>query len=362
MRQESISLPDDARIAIVRLSALGDVTLMLPTIHSILQRYPKAKITWIIGRSAYALLAGLPGVEFLVIDKPSSVGDYWRFRRQLDDREFDVLLAMQASLRANLLYPFIRAKRKIGYDSRRAKDGQRLFTNESIPFSPEHLLDSFFAFAKVIGVTEKLLRWEIPLDGTTQNWAASLLAKLPRPLLVVNPAASKPERTWRGERYIEVIRAAQQRWHAHVILTGGNSDFEKTIGATVQAAIGDNITNLIGQTSPKQLAALLKQSTCLLAPDTGPAHIATAMGTPVVSLFAVAPPQLSAPYLYQDLVVNRFPEAVRNFLKQDPATIAWGTRVHDPAAMDLISADDVMAKLSLVFEQQFPPTAKNPNV
>ena len=348
MRPESVSLPDNARIAIVRLSALGDVTLMLPTIHSILQRYPKAIITWIIGRSAYSLLAGLPGVEFIVIDKPNSISDYWRFRQQLHDREFDVLLAMQASLRANLLYPFIRAKRKIGYDNQRAKDGQRWFIDESIPFAPEHLLDSFFAFAKTIGVMEKVLRWEIPIDETTQNWATSLLTDLPRPLLVVNPAASKPERTWRSERYIEVIRAAQQRWHAHVILTGGNSDVEKTIGVTIQSAIGNNITNLIGQTSPKQLAALLQQCHCLLAPDTGPAHIANAMGTPVVSLFAVAPPQLSAPYLHQDLVVNRFPDAVRELLKQDPANITWGTRVHDSAAMDLISVDEVMGKLALV--------------
>ena len=351
MRLEPLSLPDGARIAIVRLSALGDVTLMLPTIHSILQRYPQAKITWIIGRSAYSLLAGLADIEFLVIDKPNSVGDYWRFRQRLKERRFDVLLAMQASLRANLLYPFIRAERKIGYDKQRARDGQRYFVNEAIPFAPEHLLDSFFAFAKAIGVTEKIMRWDVPIDAATQQWAQSLLANLPRPLLVVNPAASKPERTWRSERYIKVIRAAQQRWHAHVILTGGNSDFENSIGAAIQTAVGDGISNLIGQTSPKQLAAVLQKCTCVLAPDTGPAHIATAMGTPVVSLFAVAPPELSAPYLSQHLVINRFPDAVRELLRQDPNNIAWGTRVHDPAAMDLIAVDEVMAKLSLVFER-----------
>ena len=134
-------------------------------------------------------------------------------------------------------------------------------------------------------------------------------------------------------------------------MTGGNSDYEKQLGAAIQSAVGDHLTNLIGQTSPKQLAALLQQCNCLLATVTGPAHIATAMGAPVVSLFAFAPPQLSAPYLYQDLVVDRFPAAVRELLKQDPATIAWGTRVHDSAAMDLISVDEVMGKWAAVFDQ-----------
>ncbi|MDI1351165.1 MAG: glycosyltransferase family 9 protein, partial [bacterium] len=114
-------------ICIVRLSALGDVLMLVPLIRTLQAGLPQAKLTWIISRPAYDLVADMDGVEFLVIDKPKSLADFWHFKKQMRHRQFDVLLAPQASFRTNLLYPLIKAKRKIGYDAHRAKDGHRWF-------------------------------------------------------------------------------------------------------------------------------------------------------------------------------------------------------------------------------------------
>jgi heptosyltransferase I len=115
--------------------------------------------------------------------------------------------------------------------------------------------------------------------------------------------------------------------------------------------VSTGVTNLIGATSAYILAAVLARADCLLAPDTGPVHLAGAVGTPVVGLYAVAPPQLSGPYLYPDLVVNRYPEAVRTILGQDPKLVKWTTRVHRGEPMRLIEIADVLSKLAQVFEK-----------
>lgn len=125
---------------------------------------------------------------------------------------------------------------------------------------------------------------------------------------------------------------------------------EREFGRAVLRCIAKpaRVLDLIGQTTPRQLAAILARTKALVAPDTGPVHIATAMGTPVVGLYAVARPELTGPYNSQHLVVNRFPEAVRTILAKEVGEVSWKTRVKSPKAMELITVEDVMKKLELV--------------
>lgn len=341
-------LPTEPDIAIVRLSALGDVTLTIPLIRTLRAAYPRARLTWITSPLAFALLEGLPGVEFIVIDKPATLGDYRALARRLRGRRFDALLALQANFRVNLIYPLINAQIKLGFDLRRAREGQWLFTNQRIPFTAEHLLDSFLAFARALGAKHSLMIWDLPLGASDYAFADQQLSG-EEPFLAVNPAASKPERNWSVEGYAAVLRSAQARWNVSVVLTGGSNPDEIALGKRIAELLHGRVIDLIGKTTPKQLAAVLKHCDCLLAPDTGPAHIAVAVGTPVVGLYAVAPPELSGPCFYPDLVVNKYPQAVSTLLRRDPATVPWNTRVHDPRAMALIQPDDVLEKLELVF-------------
>jgi heptosyltransferase I len=332
-------------ICVVRLSALGDVLMLVPLIRTLQVNLPKTTITWIISPPAYDLVAGMDGVEFIVIDKPRTWMSYWQFKKTLNGRQFDVLLATQASMRANLLYPFILAKRKIGYDSLRAKDGHGWFINETIKPGHDHTLDGFLKFADVLGLSEKKIAWNLPITDADQCWACHYSAQ--KKILIVNPAASKPERSWLVERYIAVIKIAIKKWQLTVILTGGPSRYDRELADAIVKQVPVCI-DLVGKTKPKQLLALISQAQVLLCPDTGPAHMAAAVGTPVVALHAVTSANVSGPYLYRHLAVDCYSKAVINILKKDKRTNTWGTHAHGPKTMHLISVKAVLKKLRLV--------------
>ena len=331
-------------ILVVRLSAIGDCTLVLPVIRAILEQKPNAKVTWLIGRAAYSLLKDCrhPRLTLMAIDKPRSFKDYRTIKRRLDDH-YDVLLAMQASTRANLIYPLVKAERKIGFDKTRARELQWLFTNERIAFRLEHLHDSFCQFAKLLGVTTDNLDWGIETTESLQGIG------LPKQYLVINPAASKLERSWFAQHYAEIIDYCQNQFGLTTVLTGGTAQFELQLCEDIKNACRSEVIDLVGKTSLQQLAIVMELAQFCIAPDTGPAHIANAMGTAVIGLYAVAPSRLSGPYFSltqgQNLTIDKFNDAVKTFLCKNPDEIPWRTRVHNREAMALISVDEVKAKI-----------------
>lgn len=333
-------------ICIVRLSALGDVLMLVPLIRTLQTYLPDTRLTWVISRPAYDLVEGMDNVEFIVINKPNSLADYWRFKKQMRYRYFDVLLATQASFRANLLYPLIHASRKIGYDSVRAKDGHGWFVRESILPGNDHTLDGFLKFADVLGIEKKVIHWDLPIPENCREWALSYIPTAKKgPVVLINPAASKAERSWSVERYIEIIQYLQSRWLAEVILTGGPGTSDKVFGDEIAAAL--SVTNLIGKTKPKQLLALIAAADLVVCPDTGPSHMATAVSTPVVALHAVTGADVSGPYLYRHLAVDCYPEAVKTILNKTTETNLWGTHAHGREVMKLVTVSAVIAKLDM---------------
>ncbi|GGI83077.1 glycosyltransferase family 9 protein [Legionella impletisoli] len=334
-------------ICIVRLSALGDVLMLVPLVRTLQASIPQAKITWVISRPAYDLVAGISGVEFIVINKPNGVGDYWRFAKMMRRRHFDVLLAAQASLRANLLFPFVRAKRKIGYDKRRAKDGHQWFVNEQITPGQDHTLEGFLKFATQLGIIETQITWNLPIGEPELTWARTHLPDKNGPLVLLNPAASKPERSWVLERYIALIRYLKSQWQATVVLTGGPGQNDKELAEAIEASISVD-ANLVGKTRPKQLLAVIKHADLMICPDTGPSHMAAAVGTPVIALHAVTSSDVSGPYPYRHLAVDYYEEAVKNILKKSPETNIWGTHAHGQDTMSLIPLDAVMNRVQQV--------------
>ncbi len=338
-------------IGLVRLSAFGDVLLTVPAVRTLQANFPEAKITWIISPGAYPILEGLSGIDFVVVDKPRNLKTYIAAYKKLKSYKFDVLLCMQASFSANILFPLIKAKRRIGFDNARARDAHRLFVKEAVTAGRDHLLDAFMRFPEALGCKEKKYVWDLNIPQSDREWLAEQWAKDLSPqkkTLVVNPSCSKPERNWLKERYVQVIQAAKQRWDINILLTGGPGEGEKKLAAYIESEVGFPIVNWVGKTSPKQLAVTLEKADVLLAPDTGPLHLAGAMGTPVIGLYAVASSGLSGPYFSRDLAIDKFSEAVQTFLKKDPKKVPWKTRVHTQKAMTLITVDDVLDKLAKV--------------
>ena len=337
---------DVKSIGIVRLSALGDVVLLVPTVRILQRAWPNARITWITCGPASKILQGLSGVQLEVIDKPASPMDYWRLWRKFRVHRFDILLCMQASLRSNLIYPLIPAIRKIGFDNIRGRDGHRWFVKEQIEYKNEHLLEGFKSFAHYLGVSDEALQWYLPIGPKHDKFARDQL-KSGR-WIAINPCASKPERNWPIARFLQLIDKIKSNWDVDVVLTGGTNASEVAIAKNIE--INADILNLVGKTTPKQLAAVLARAEVLVAPDTGPVHIAVAQNIPVVGLYAVARPELSGPYGCMEFSVNCYPDAVRTYLHKEFAEAGWHERVHHKQAMSLITVDAVMEKLACLLD------------
>ena len=334
-------------ICIVRLSALGDALMLIPLIRTLQTHLPNASLTWIISRPAYDLVEGIEGIEFIVIDKPNGFKDYWRFKQQMRSCHYDVLIAAQACFRTNFMYPLIRATRKIGFNTLRAKDCHRWVINEAIKSEKDHTLECFLKFAEALGIEKKEIRWDLPILKAHHEWAFTHLPKTTAPIVLVNPAASKSERSWSVKRYIEVIQHLQLRWKAQVVLIGGPGVYDKILGDEIVREI-PALTNLIGKTVPKQLLAVISQADLLLCPDTGPSHMGAAVKTPVVALHAVTSSAVSGPYSYRHLAVDCYPEAVNKVLKKTIEANIWGAHAHGKDTMNLVSVAAVIERLDEV--------------
>jgi heptosyltransferase I len=112
-------------IAVLRMSALGDVVMTLPLLRTLQKAFPRTKIHWIVSRPFDTIVQGISGIELIVIDKPRGPLSYWRLFRQMQAYDFDWLLVPQASMRANLVTAVTRAKRKIGFGALHARELQR---------------------------------------------------------------------------------------------------------------------------------------------------------------------------------------------------------------------------------------------
>jgi heptosyltransferase I len=339
-------------ICVVRLSAIGDTCHALAVVRAIQDTWPETRVSWIIGKTEAALMADIPDVEFIIFDKSKGRAAYSDVRLQLRDRKFSVALCMHASMRANWLYRMLDTPLRIGFDYQRARDFQWLFTNRRIKAAPrQHALEAMLGFAQEIGVPERQLRWDIPLSKAHEAFADQYGAA-GKPLLLISPCSSQRARNfrnWSAENYAAAANYAQQKYQCKIILTGGNSSLEREYGTTISDLCGPDLENLTGKTSLKQLLALMNVSAAVLCPDSGPAHMATAVGVPVIGLYATSNPDRSGPYLSRELTVNCYPDAVGRYLGKKVSQLRWGERVRDPGAMGLIRLASVTQRIDKVF-------------
>lgn len=332
-------------ICIMRLSAIGDVTHVVPVINAIRRQYPQATITWIIGKLESRLLSELPGVKFIVFDKKGGFREVLKLKRILKHRRFDVLLHMQVAARSNLLSVLVKAPVRIGWDKPRWRDRHQWFINQSVEsVAEQHQVDAFLEFAKALDIPPEPPEWNLAISAENVDWASHTLGDGP-PILMISPCSSHPLRNWPADRYAEVADYAISKLGMRVVLTGGPSALELQTGQEIEFAMRNHAQNLIGEDTISQSVALLKQATVLLSPDSGPAHIASAIGTPVIGLYAATPSKRSGPYNSLDLCVDKYHEAALKFRRKEASALRWGQRIEYPGVMDLIETADVCEKL-----------------
>jgi heptosyltransferase I len=333
---------------------VGDVCHTLPVVRTIQSYWPDTKISWIIGKLEASLVQDIPGIDFIVFDKARGIKAYLDVREALRKRRFDALLHMQMSLRSSVVNRLVNTSIRIGFDRARAKDLQWLFNNAQIPAHREqHVMDSFFGFAEALGVNERILRWDIPISAADQQQVETLLPGN-EPTLVISPCSSMSYRNWLSEGYAAVSDYAVKQHGLRVVLTGGPSIVELEMGQDIETHCQAPIINLIGKTNLKQLLAILGKATVVLSPDSGPAHMATAVGTPVIGLYACTNPDRARPYFSGEWVIDKYHEAVRNKHGKNASQLPWGIRVRDPGTMERITMKDVTNKLDEFIQRGKP--------
>ena len=349
------------RICLLRLSALGDITHVLPTLRTLQHHWPETEITWIIGKTEYQLVRAIEGINFIIFDKAAGFSAYSKLKKDVRSHlgrdKFDVLLHMQLSIRASVASLAIPARIKLGFDKARAKDLQSIFCNRQI--QPEsirqHVLESFLEFPRYFGL-KPVMKWGLPVSADAIESVKSKInmagAAADRKLFVINPCAvakSKNWRNWTSEGYAAIADYVHTKHDMQVVLTGGFSSLEKD---TAEQIIGlckaAKPINLVATTSIDEMVATLSLANIVLAPDTGPVHIASALNTDTIGLYASTNPQRAGPYRHQQFVANRYPEALQQYHQQTVEQASWGKRIKTAECMKLITVNDVIEKIEII--------------
>jgi heptosyltransferase I len=334
-------------ICILRLSAIGDTCHIVPIIRTLQHVWPTTQLTWIIGKTEARLMKLIEGVELITVDKRAGLSGLRNLRERLRGRQFDVLLHMQLAIRASVMANQVSAPLKVGFDRARARELQWLFTNAQVaPHSREHVLDSFFGFVAALGVKERVLRWDVPLPADALAYAESLIPDS-RPTLVISACSSHPLRNWTPGAYAAVADYACREHGMRVILVGGPTRLERETGIAIESLVDakTKVINQVGKDTLPQLLALLSCSRVLLAPDSGPVHMATMVGTPVIGLYAATNPARSGPYLSRQWCVDAYAQAALRFCGKTPGGLPWTRKIEERGVMDLITVPQVTAKI-----------------
>lgn len=337
-------------ICILRLSAIGDVTHVLPVIATLQKAYPECKITWVVGKFEYKLLKGLKGVEFILFDKKIGRAGYKALKKEMTGRFFDVLLHMQYSFRANRAAWKIKAKTRIGFDKKRSRELHGLRLNKRIQaVEKQHVLDSFMEFVKALGVKELVYEWNITTSDDDEAFAKQFIVK-DKKNIIISPCSSKKSRNWSNENYAKAADYLIEKHNAHVILCGGPSEHEIQTAKEIEKLSNNPLTNITGKDTLKQLYALIKKVDLMISPDSGPMHMASAAGTPVIGLHAATLSIRSGAYRYQDLAVDCFKQAAKEFLYTTADKISWGSQITNQGVMDLVKIEMVQDKIDWVLQ------------
>jgi len=331
-------------VCIVMLSALGDAVHVLPVARALKRAWPDTRVTWVVQPNPRRLVGDHPAVdEFIVFHRGRGLGGFVDFAREVRERRFDLLLALQVYLKAGILTALAPARVKLGFDRARARDLQWLFTTHRIPaHEPQHVQDQYFEFVRWLGIDPEPVVWDLRLTDAEREAQAAYFARLDRPACAVVVGTSDPRKNWHVEGYARVLEALERDHGLRPVLVGGPSIAERRIADEIMSGTSARVVDALGD-GVRRLAWLLAGSALVLSPDTGPLHIARALERPVVGLFGHTNPKRTGPYrAYRDLVVDGYAA-----YPGEPYAVTPERR----NGMRRITVDMVLEKVSLAMER-----------
>lgn len=289
------------------MSAVGDAVHTLPVINAIKRHNPKSRITWVLQPGPATLVRGHRNVDDIVIfDRSKGLNGFLETRRELSKRKFDIVINLQVYFKAGIITAFTKAPVKLGFDKSRARDGNWLFTNTKIPYhAVQHVQDQYFEFLQFLGVDPTPVTWDLGPWESEVAWQKEWASQFDRPVASIVVATSKAQKDWAPERWAEICEILYNDYGLQPVLVGGQSERELHAESVIMKKTDKAISNL--GSGLRKLVSILDASELVLAPDTGPLHIAIALDKPVISLMGYTNPKRTGPYRkYHDLIVDAY--------------------------------------------------------
>ncbi|MDH5510028.1 MAG: glycosyltransferase family 9 protein [Nitrospinota bacterium] len=318
------NLNENPRALIIKPSSFGDVIHALPVARAIKLAAPHVKVDWVISDSLTDLVAMFPYVDTFIPFKRARWTKWWRPSvladivaqvREARKKEYGAVIDLQGLLRSGLMTLACRAKVKVGFST--AREGAWLFYNDNIPVTPEavHAVDRYMSALKALGIENNAgVKYDLVESEEDKAWAESDLPT--EPFVAINPNARWAAKRWPLARFGHLCRELQKKMGYRIVIIGGLDDMAD--GARLALLAGDWARDLTGKTSPGRLAALLRRAKALFTNDSGPLHLAVAVGTPSVSFFGPTDPAKTGPYGPGHIVLRSGRECSPCFKKTCP--------------------------------------------
>jgi heptosyltransferase I len=293
---ENTSCP---RILIVRLSAIGDAIHGLPVLCALRDHFPTAHLSWVVERRAAALLRGHAALNEL-IELPrgwlKSPAEVLRLRRRLRQRRFDIAIDLQGLTKSAIVARLSGARRRIGFGDSKGRELSRWLNNERVHAPAAHIIDANLQLLAPLGITSPAVRFDVPLAAADAQAVDAMLRHLgiAEPFAVINPGAGWPSKLWPPGRFAAVAEHLGRNRHVPSLVVWAG-DEERGWAETIATGSG-GYAQVAPPTSLTELAALCRRAAIFVGSDTGPLHIAAAVGTPCVGLYGPMPAERNGPY------------------------------------------------------------------
>jgi len=293
---------DARRIAIVKPSALGDVVQSLPILAAMRNRFPKARISWVVNAAYAPLLQPISLLdEVIAFDRGAATRSavrgavyVGRFLNLLREKRFDFVVDLQGLLRTGAFTLATGAHRRWGLAS--AREGSRFACNRVIDdvSGSQGAVDRYWRIAEALGVGESPKQFPLEISAAERNEALTALAGLPRPWIAVQPGARWSTKRWPAASFAAAMQSTIDRVGGSAVVLGSKDELD--VATDAAARIRGPVRLLAGKTSLRLLAAVLEHCDATLTNDTGPMHLSAAVGTPTTAVFTCTSPSRAGPF------------------------------------------------------------------
>jgi len=318
------------RVLIIKPSAIGDVVHALPVLNLMRNHWPTARISWLVTPACAGLLEGHPQLDEVILFDRKRFGKSWRslsafrelsaFNRSLKSHKFDLVIDLQGLLRSGWMSWRTHARARIGATD--AREFAWLFHTHRVAVDPanQHATDRYLAVAEFLGLGRSPVEYVFPTTDEDRRFIEGLLP-VDEPFAVLLPASNWATKQWPIERFAELVQPLKDRLGLRSVLAGGPD-------AASLAPVLPGVINLAGKTNLRQLTALLERANLVIANDTGPMHIAAALGRPLVTMYGPTSPVRTGPY-------QRMESVVRTGIECSPCLSRKCSLVHHKCMRDL---------------------------